>query len=67
VEEDKWVNGIMTCAKVSLENQVVGLDLSRYLLIQAKKRSKEVGAESLQFVCGDMRYLPLRSARANRC
>jgi len=45
---------------LSSGRQVVGLDLSRYLLIQAKKRSKEVGAESLQFVCGDVRYLPLR-------
>lgn len=45
---------------LSSGRQVVGLDLSRYLLIQAKKKSKEVGAKSLQFVCGDMRYLPLR-------
>ena len=45
---------------LSSKRQVVGMDLSNYLLVEAKKRGREAGAENLWLVCGDMRYLPLR-------
>ena len=45
---------------LSSRRQVVGMDLSKYLLVQAKKRGREAGAENLWLVCGDMRHLPLR-------
>lgn len=45
---------------LSSRRQVVGMDLSKYLLVQAKKRGREAGAENLWLVRGDMRHLPLR-------
>jgi len=45
---------------LSSKRQVVGMDLSKYLLVEAKKRGREAGAENLWLVCGDMRHLPLR-------
>lgn len=45
---------------LSSRRRVVGMDLSKYLLVQAKKRGREAGAENLWLVCCDMRHLPLR-------
>jgi len=45
---------------LSSRGQVVGMDLSKYLLVQAKKRGREAGAENLWLLRGDMRHLPLR-------
>jgi len=43
------------------ENRViVGLDLSRELLNEAKKRGKRVNAKNLCLIRGDMRHLPFR-------
>ena len=41
--------------------QVVGLDLSMYLLQTAKKRYRQVGIKNLYLIRADMRYLPFRS------
>jgi len=45
---------------LSSRRQVVGMDLSKYLLVQAKNRGREAGAENLWLVCSDMRHLPFR-------
>ncbi|MGD8506480.1 MAG: class I SAM-dependent methyltransferase [Candidatus Bathyarchaeota archaeon] len=45
---------------LSFKRQVIGLDLSKYLLVQAKRRGREAGAENLWLICCDMRHLPLR-------
>lgn len=45
---------------LSSRRQVVGMDLSKYMLVHAKKRGRDAGAEDLWLVRGDMRHLPLR-------
>lgn len=39
---------------------IVGLDLSRFLLLKAKKRVKKANIENLHLVRADMRHLPFR-------
>jgi ubiquinone/menaquinone biosynthesis C-methylase UbiE len=46
---------------LSKDRSVVGLDLSRELLNRTKSRIDGIGAENLNLIRGDMRYLPFRS------
>jgi ubiquinone/menaquinone biosynthesis C-methylase UbiE len=45
---------------LSNEMPIVGLDLSTYLLREAKKRAKQAGVENLYLLRADMRHLPFR-------
>lgn len=46
---------------LSFYGPVVGLDLSRYLLTQAKKIAKQVNVKDLYLIRADMRYLPFKA------
>jgi len=46
---------------LSEDRAVVGLDLSRELLNEARKRGKNANAKNLFLIRGDMRHLPFRS------
>ena len=46
---------------LSAHMQVVGMDLSMYLLQTARKRARQVKNRTLDLVRADMRYLPFRS------
>jgi len=45
---------------LSKDRSVVGLDLSRELLNEARKRGKNANAKNLSLIRGDMRHLPFR-------
>lgn len=45
---------------LSEDRSVVGVDLSRELLNEARKRGKNADAKNLSLIRGDMRHLPLR-------
>jgi len=45
---------------LSEDRATVGLDLSRELLNEARKRAKDASSRNLSLIRGDMRYLPFR-------